>query len=816
MSFAALNAALSGLRVAQQQLSVISNNVANVGTEGYTRKILPQTTQVINSTGQIIGARAETIIRSVDLNLERDLWTQISSVSAADIQATYLANIEAFHGPPDKELSIAAQISKLKDSFASLADAPDDGFLLQATLDQARDVASKFNDFNDMIVQMRNDAQDEITASIDTANSLIKQIAEFNSQIKGAANLGRSTAGVEDQRDQAIKKLSEEIQITLFQRGDGVVVIQTRTGVQLADERPEEIFFNPEVVGSTTFYPDSAASIYVGGDPDRTITAYDVTDSKLGGKIGGLLELRDDILPKYQAQIDELAHKMALRFDAQGLRLFTDSSGQIPADTPPDPLAGPPAIAVPYVGFSGTIQVNADIEADIRLIQQGTYASDSAIPTGSNEIIRRVLEFTFGDVEYMEAEGTTDIRVGAPATDLQEWLGLYSQNNVVGGINLASFNAIDDAVVGSQTDLSEALGTYFPNYPADDQFQITFNDRVGPGTTTITLDLSDANANFPIGPGVNDALDQIISEINSQIALSGVPANLAAVATRNTNGQLVIQSRGDVTYDASSFVGSMGTEAFSALGLNENTYAAEDPYFDVQIGNNAPVRVTIAPGDTETDLIDKLEWDAATQTGVRGLSVDFDALTGRLTLRPGIDDNNGGPSYGGDMRIIAGPFETNGAINPALAALPDSVGIVSALFGSYTVVGTTVAERTPITEVTYASEVSNASGTYSTFRNSFLGPGANISTDILTGLNLLDYSQKAVNAQTQDLIMKQNKIADEGALRDLLQRQFLDKSGVNIDEELSNLIVIQTAYAAAARAVSAADEMFQELLNAVL
>ena len=43
----------------------------------------------------------------------------------------------------------------------------------------------------------------------------------------------------------------------------------------------------------------------------------------------------------------------------------------------------------------------------------------------------------------------------------------------------------------------------------------------------------------------------------------------------------------------------------------------------------------------------------------------------------------------------------------------------------------------------------------------------------------------------------------------------MDESAVNIDEELSMLIVIQTAYAAAARAVTAADEMFTELLNAI-
>lgn len=816
MSFQALNAALSGLRVAQQQLNVISNNVSNVNTPGYSRKILPQTTQVINSTGQIIGVQAETVIRRVDLNLERDLWTQISAVSAQSVQASYLSNIEAFHGPPDKELSIAAQIAKLKDTFAALADAPDDGFRLQATLDQATDVARKFNSFNDLIVQMRNDTQDEMSTTVNTVNGLLVQIAEFNAQIKGAANLSRSTAGLEDQRDEAIKALSEHIEISFFQRGDGVIVVQSRTGVQLADEVAEELYFGPSVIGSNTFYPDSVAGLYVGGNPAVEFTAFDIANTNIGGKLGGLLELRDQILPRYQAQLDELAHKMAMRFDAQGLRLFTDASGQIPADTAPDPAAGPPALAVPYVGFAGNIQVNADIQDDITLLQQGTYTSDSVIPSGSSEVIRRVLEFTFGDVEYMEAAGTIDLNIAGPATDIQEWLGLYSQNRVVGGVNLASFPQIDDGVPGTSTDLVEALDVYFPNYPADDQFRITFNDRIGPGTTTITLDLSDASANFPIGPGIDDALDQIIAEINSQIALSGVPANLAAVATRNANGQLIIESRGDISFDATSFAGSMGTDALAVLGLQERSYATEHPYFDIQIGNNAAVRVTLEPGDTTADLIDKLEWDGATQTGVPGLYVDFDAGTGLLTIRPGIDDTNGGPNFGGDMRIIGGPFATNGAVNPTLAAAPQPVGIISAIFGSFTVAGLNVTERSPIIELSYQSEISNASATYVPFRNRYLGPGANIATNILTGLNLVDYAQKMVNAQVQDLVLAQNSIEDEGTLRDLLQRQLLDESGVNIDEELSHLIVVQTAYAAAARAVTAADEMFQELLNAVL
>jgi flagellar hook-associated protein 1 FlgK len=56
---------------------------------------------------------------------------------------------------------------------------------------------------------------------------------------------------------------------------------------------------------------------------------------------------------------------------------------------------------------------------------------------------------------------------------------------------------------------------------------------------------------------------------------------------------------------------------------------------------------------------------------------------------------------------------------------------------------------------------------------------------------------------------------DSATLRDLLEERFMNETGVNIDEELSTLIVVQTAYAAAARAVTTASEMFDELLNSI-
>ena len=813
MSFTALNAALSGLRVAQQQLNVISNNVSNATTPGYSRKILPQSTQVINSTGEIIGVQSETMIRRVDLNLERELWTQVSSVSELNIKATYLDTIEKFHGATNNEASIAAEIAELKDKFAALSDSPSDGFLLQSTLGQAQHLAGKFNEFGELLTQMRNDAQDDMVTTVERVNDLLTSISDLNRQIKGTANLNRSSAGIEDERDIAIKELASLIDITFFTRGDGVLVVQSKTGAQLCDENPTEVYFNPTILGNTTTYPTNAAGLYIGGDPLTNHSSVDITTTDVGGKLGGLIDLRDNMLVQYSAQLDELAHKLALRLQSQGLMLFTDGAGTVPLDTPPD-LSVIPPVAVSYVGFASVIRVNQDIIDDVSLIQQGTYTSDSDIPSASNEVIRRVIQFGFGNISHQEANGTTDLNFVGPATDLQSWLGLYSQNNVIGGIDLASFPHIDDGVVGT-ADLMETLQEFFPNYPNDDSFEITLSEpRLGLGPVTLTIDMSDAALNNLIGPGVNNALDQLMAEINTQITAAALPAGLTTTATRNTNGQLVIQSRATVELNATGFANAMGDEGFAALGLRADVYDTEDPYFDIQVGTGNPVRITIEPGDDVNALINKLEYDPLTGEGVPGLLVTFDALTGRLSLRPGMDDSNGGPVFGGDIRIVAGPGRTTGAVNPVLSALPSGVNISSALFGSFTVSGPTVTESSPIANVAYSSETSVGSGVFVAFRRNNLGPGADIATGILTGQTIIDFGQKMINAQAQDIIMNESIMSDQDTLRGLLEERLLNESGVNIDEELSTLIVVQTAYSAAARAVSAASEMFDELLNA--
>ncbi|MBU0800432.1 MAG: flagellar hook-associated protein FlgK, partial [Alphaproteobacteria bacterium] len=426
MGFGGLDSALSGLRVAQQQLDVIANNVANVSTPGYSRKILPQAT--VASDGVTYGVRGMPIMRNVDLNLSRDLWTQVSATEFYNVQANYLDRIQQFHGPPDAEISVAAQIAQLRDEFSALADSPEDAFLQRAAVDQAGIVTDKINNFASLLSEMRNDAQDDIAIAVQKVNDLLNTIAETNKQIKYNTAINKTSAALQDARDGAINELAQQMNISFFTRGDGVLVVQTDQGVQLADENAETVFFTSTVMGPTSYYPDSANGIFVGGDPDTVPGAIEITRSGIGGQIGALIELRDDIMPRQQAQLDELAHKLALRFESQGLRLFTDGDGNIPANTDPIPDPPGPLTPVTYVGFSSVIQINPAVLNDNTLVQQGTAVTDLPVLEGSNEVVRRVLQFAMGDTEYQQAIGTVDLRAnGTGGVTMQEWLGIYSQ-----------------------------------------------------------------------------------------------------------------------------------------------------------------------------------------------------------------------------------------------------------------------------------------------------------------------------------------------------------------------------------------------------
>jgi flagellar hook-associated protein 1 FlgK len=687
----AIDAALSGLRAAQQSLDVVSNNVANASTQGYTRKILPLQTAVIGGTAH--GVTLSAIKRNVDTLLIRDLAMQTGVSEAQSVTQSYLDRIQQFNGASDANQSLAASISGLSQSFADLSNAPNDLLGLQKTLTAATTTAKKFNDFSNLLTQMRNQTENEIRSNITEVNQALQTVASLNSRINALKSAGQSSADLEDQRDQAVQTVSKYIQVSVYSADNGKVILTTKQGASLADDTAAQITFQPgNNLLPTSFYPGGGVNgIFVNG--------VDITATGLGGAIGALVDLRDNTLPTYGAQLDELAQKLADRINQQGLKLFTDLSGNVPANVPSPGIVG-------YVGFASQIQVNPNVLANSTLIRSGT--NGNTVLSGSNEVIRKVAQFAFGATAYQQAQGTADISAGTVFAST----GMQPVNRQIGNANIAGYTptltANTSIVAGSQ-----------------------FTLTIGGVPQIITI----------VG---TDTATNLVANINAAFG--------STVASLNGLGQLVINSNSAITFSN----GTLGAAGLAALGFTAGAYPAQNPSFTLQVGTQAPVTITITAADTAATILTQLN-------AISGLTASLN-VNGQLVLTP---------KEGGDLKLT------------------DGVGAPVAALGL---------------------TLSNVSPT--PFRQTNLGPGGTLSTGLLANATLEDFTRSIIQGQSEDASTTQANAQKEQTYLQLLDKRNTDKSGVNIDEEMSIMIRIQSNYSAAAKMLTTAEKMLDDLMHA--
>jgi flagellar hook-associated protein 1 FlgK len=386
MSTEALGSAISGLRVAQRGLDLTANNVANASTPGYTRKTLPQEAVVAGDTG--VGVRYGEVQRYVDQNLMRDYRVQLGQDAYLSTKEGYLARIIEAHGSTDAESNVAAQIGALYSSFVGLSSDPSSASQQQSVIAQAQKTATTFNNFFNNLQDLRNEVSKTLGGEVSDLNSSLQQIADLNKRIQVLDNTGRSSADLQDQRDNLVKKVSGQLDVSYYTDGDGTLVLQTKAGQVLVDTEARPIAYSADLLTASKVYPASASGVTI---QDSATGGFDLATISPGGKIGALLEMRDKTIPSYTAQLDELAYTMMQRFNDQSVRLFTDSSGTIPIN---DPSV--------YTGISGAIRVNPAILTNPGFLQQGT--SGPAVNAGSDIVVQRVINFTFG--KYKDAAGT--------------------------------------------------------------------------------------------------------------------------------------------------------------------------------------------------------------------------------------------------------------------------------------------------------------------------------------------------------------------------------------------------------------------------
>jgi len=310
----ALNTAISGLRANQAALSLVSSNVANAETPGYVRKTVTQIQTVAGSDSTNV--RITGVNRELDTYIQKQVLTETSGATYADVRSTALQNLQGIYGNPNSNTTIEANFNALTSALQALSTSPDSAAARSTVINAAQSMAQQLNTASQGVQSLRASAESAISDSVSTVNNALKQIASINKQLLGTSGNDAASASLLDQRDQYVTQLAQMMDIRVVDAGNNQINVFTNSGVQLVGSEASVLNFNAQgTVTANTLWSSDPSKSNVGSItltyPNGGSVDLVATNAIRSGAIAGYLDLRDNTLVQAQTQLDQLAASLS-------------------------------------------------------------------------------------------------------------------------------------------------------------------------------------------------------------------------------------------------------------------------------------------------------------------------------------------------------------------------------------------------------------------------------------------------------------------------------------------------------------------------
>jgi flagellar hook-associated protein 1 len=312
---AALNNSLSGLRVTQSQMDVVSNNIANVDSVGYTRRRL-NVVQTLTG-GQTTGVRSAGVDRMLQTQVLRQLRLETAGAAYTDVRAQYASQLDRIFGAPGQPGSLDGAVNDFRSALQSLTANPSDVTARAQVLSNAQQLASQLNGLTQDVQRLRTDAEAQISAGVSRVNDLLQQIRAVDQKLYANGQLSQNEPGLLDERDRAINELAGLVDIRPVFDQNNRLSIFTSGGMQLyGSGNAVQLSFDAR--GQL-----NANGLFTANPTDRGVGTIRVasanglgTDIIAGGlfrsgSIAAEIEMRDKVLVEAQTQLDDLAAALA-------------------------------------------------------------------------------------------------------------------------------------------------------------------------------------------------------------------------------------------------------------------------------------------------------------------------------------------------------------------------------------------------------------------------------------------------------------------------------------------------------------------------
>lgn len=310
----------SGIYAAQAGLSTTGHNITNANVAGYSRQVVVQATNIGMETAEGFygtGTNVAAVKRYADEFLNAQVRSAQASYSALDTYDAQISQIDDLLADTSAGLSPALQnfFKGVQDVAGNRASVPSRQSLMSA----ADTLASRFQQMNERLQQVRDGVNNQIGASVTMINTLAGQIAELNQQIGNFATTEtRAPNDMMDQRDQLVLELNKYVKASVVAGENHSLTVTIGSGM-------------PLVVGSrpftlvTTTSPTDQSRVEVGYKTADRVTIL-AENALPGGELGGLMDFRANTLDRTQNAMGRIAIALAQNFNAQH-KLGLDANG---------------------------------------------------------------------------------------------------------------------------------------------------------------------------------------------------------------------------------------------------------------------------------------------------------------------------------------------------------------------------------------------------------------------------------------------------------------------------------------------------------
>jgi len=283
----------------QRALGTVSNNIANVNTEGYSRQdVVLKDTSPSKAANMFFGTGValQAVKRQFDAFAESNLRNSTSDLSSQKPMVEYSKRVMDIMG--DKSVGLSSALDDFFGAANALSADPASSVLRSSFLRSSEGVSSRFAELSGQLGLVGTETNQALESTTKQVNTLTSQLALVNQNMASSSTEDGQSAEILDRRDLILRQLSDLVRIkTSFNTNGSVNVALGSTATQsvvVNGMKSRPIGIDTSVAGKMELLLDPY------GNSESLASAS-------GGQLGGLQTFINQVLEPAQKSLNFLA-----------------------------------------------------------------------------------------------------------------------------------------------------------------------------------------------------------------------------------------------------------------------------------------------------------------------------------------------------------------------------------------------------------------------------------------------------------------------------------------------------------------------------